>query len=345
MALLFYIINFFMPVIKFYKLGVLKISKLPKKYLWPIIIIIMISALFAYNLFRGERSQLFTVATGSPGGVYYPLGGAMAEVISRNLEGVRCDSESTGGSVENVRLVGNAESDMGMVTENAAYKGSRGEYPYSRTYPIKVMFNMYPAPLHIVTVEGSGIDTIEDLAGKRVSIDAPGSGTEDMSRTVLEELGLLDQVRTINYAQQDAAAALRDGNVDAVFWNFAYPASVVMEVSATHDIKFIPLEEEHLERITDKNPYFVSDIIPSGVYDNEKDIPVLSVNNLLIAREDMEEELVYDLLRIIFDNLDRLIEVHDIAERIKKEDAVKTSVDLHPGAIRFFQEELDEDLN
>ena len=267
------------------------------------------------------------------------MGGAISEVISRNLEGVRCDSESTGGSVENVRLVGNRESDMGMATENAAYKGARGEYPYSRPYPIKALFNMYPAPLHIVTVEGRGISSIEDLVGKRVSLDAPGSGTEEMARTLLEELGLLDQVRTLNYGQQDAAAALRDGNVDAVFWNFAYPASVVMEVSATHNLKLIPLEEDQIKKVVDKNPYFIGDIIPSGVYGNPEDIPVLSVNNLLIVREDMEEELVYDLLKIIFENLDRLIEVHDIARRITREEAVDTSIELHPGAIRFFQEE------
>ncbi len=294
--------------------------------------------LVIYNVLREERPELLVASTGSPGGVYYPLGGAIAEVISRNMPGVRTDSESTSGSVENVRLVGNGESDIGMATENAVFKGVEGEYPFARPYGVRVLFNMYSAPLHIITIEGRGINTLEDLAGRRVSLDAPGSGTEEMSRTLLDELGLLDRVRTDNYSQQEAAAALRDGNVDAVFWNFAYPASVVMEVSATHKLVFIPLSAEEIEIIEKKYPYYTRGIIPGGTYDNQADdIPVLSVNNLLIVREDMDGELAHNITKIIFDNLDRLVEVHNIARSINRENAVDTSVELHAGAARFFE--------
>ena len=314
-------------------------KKPSKKVIWLLVVLALVSALLIYNILREERPNLMVVATGSPGGVYYPLGGAIAEVISRNLEGVHCDSESTSGSVENVRLVGNKESDLGMATENAAYKGAEGEYPFSRSYPIKALFKMYSAPLHIVTIEGTGIETIEDLAGKRVSIDAPGSGTEEMSRTLLEELDLLDQLRTENYGQQDAAAALRDGNIDAVFWNFAYPGSVVMEISARRQLHFIALEDEHIQQIEEKYAYYMGDVIPAGTYDNqEDDVAVISVNNILVVQADLDEELAYDITKVIFDNLERLTEVHDVAERISVETAGDTALEMHPGAVRLLEE-------
>ncbi len=314
-------------------------KKFSKKTIGLISAALIFGLLFVYNLYRGDRPHLLVVSTGSPGGVYYPLGGAISEVISRNLDGVRLDSESTSGSVENIRLVGNKESDFAMATENAAFKGAEGEYPFSRPYPVLALFNMYSAPLHIITLEGKGIETMEDLAGRRVSIDAPGSGTEEMARTLLGELGLLDQIRTENYNQQEAAAALRDGNVDAVFWNFAYPASVVMEVSATHRIVFIPLEDEDIALIEEEYPYFAGDAIPAGTYDHQdEDIPVIAVNNVLVARADLDDELAYNITRILFSNRERLIEVHDIARRISLETATETSVEIHPGAARFFKE-------
>ncbi len=317
-------------------------KKPSKKVIWIIAVAVLFSALFIYNVYREERPNLMVVSSGSPGGVYYPLGGAISEVISRNLEGVRCDSESTSGSVENVRLVGNKESDLGMATENAAYKGAVGEYPFSRPYPIKALFNMYSAPLHIVTIEGRGIETIHDLAGKRVSIDAPGSGTEEMARTLLEELDLLDKLKTENYGQQDAAAALRDGNIDAVFWNFAYPASVVMEISAMRQLHFIALEDEDIQIIEEKYPYYTGDVIPAGTYDDqEDDVAVISVNNILAVQADMDEELAYAITGTIFDNLERLAEAHDVARRISVETARDTSVEMHPGAARLLEERSD----
>lgn len=310
-------------------IGILKLS--------PIIILCFV-ILFNF-LFEKERDMLLTLSSGSPGGAYYPLGGGIAEIVTTGIPQVRMDSESTSGSIENVRLVGNSQSDLGMVMESACFKGIEGIYPFDRKYPVKALFNMYPAPLHIVTVEGSGIESIYDLAGKRVSVDSPGSGAEEMAMTILEELDLVDSVRTYNYGQSDAAAALRDGNIDAVFWNFAYPGSAVMEVSATRNIKLIPLEEEDMDKIIENNPYFSKDIIPSGTYSGQdKDVDVLSVNNLIIVRKDMDADLVYDLLDIIFSQTDKLKEIHRVAEHISIENATDTSIEMHEGAIRYFNE-------
>ncbi|EEG76239.1 TAXI family TRAP transporter solute-binding subunit [Dethiobacter alkaliphilus] len=304
-----------------------------------VVAIVLVGIVLGYNLLRDQRPQLMVIATGSPGGAYYPLGGAMGEVISRNLEGVRLDAESTNASVENIRLVGNGESDLGMTTENAAYKGVRGEYPYDREYPVQALFQMYSAPLHIIAAGDSGIETMEDMAGKRVSIDAPGSGTEDMARTVLEELGLWDEVNVVNYGQQDAAAALRDGNIDAVFWNIAAPAGVVLEVGATQTLRFIPLTDNEMETVMAEHPYFEQDIIPANTYnDQDEDVAVLSVSNTIIVHEDMDEELAYEITRTIFENLDRLIEVHSIAQNISHETALETHIDVHSGAERYFAE-------
>jgi hypothetical protein len=143
---------------------------------------------FAFPATAAEKVFL-TLASGSPGGAYYPLGGGMSVVIQKTVEGFRCASESTGASVENSRLVGNGDSDMGMVMGSVGYNAAEGKKPFEKKYDIVSLFQMYPAPQHLVTTAQSGIKKIADLKGKRVSIDVPGSGCSTMSKIILEEAG------------------------------------------------------------------------------------------------------------------------------------------------------------
>jgi len=291
------------------------------------------------------KTVFMTMGTGSPGGVYYPLGGGMSVVIQKTVEGVRCAAESTGASVENSRLVGVGDTDMGMVMGSVAYKAINAEDPFKRNYPLVALFQMYPAPEHIVTTKDSGIESVKDLAGKRVSIDVPGSGCSTMAKVILKEHGLdLDKdLEIAHLSQSESVQALKDGVIDACFFNFAYPASAVMDLAATRDIDLVPVSEEMADRIVKKYPYYLKTTIPGNTYDDEsQDTLCIGDSNVMVANKDMDPDLAYKVVKAIFTNVHEgkyaLINIHPIAEQLKPKNAVNSPFDLHPGAKRYFKE-------
>ncbi|RJQ60194.1 MAG: TAXI family TRAP transporter solute-binding subunit [Desulfobacteraceae bacterium] len=292
-----------------------------------------------------QKRVFLTLASGSPGGVYYPLGGGMAVIIEKTAEGLRCASESTGASVENSRLVGSNESDMGMVMGSVAYMAASGKEPFEKKYDVVSLFQMYPAPEHIVTTAQTGIKKIADLKGKKVSIDVPGSGCATMAKVILEEAGFnLEKDLTIaNLSQTESVQALKDGVVDAVFFNFAYPASAVMDLAATRDIVMIPLEEGLADKIIKKYPYYLKNVIPGKTYaDVDQDILCLGDSNVMIGSKEMKDEVAYKIVKAIFTNVKEgkyaLVNIHPIAEQFTPQNAVNSPLPLHPGAAKYFKE-------
>jgi len=290
------------------------------------------------------QKKFLTLASGSPGGVYYPLGGGMAVVIQKTTD-LRCAAESTGASVENCRLVGARESDMGMVMGSVAFKAIQGLEPFEKKFPLLALFQMYPAPEHIVTVSGKGIKSIKDLKGKKVSIDVPGSGCAVMAKAILEEYGFnLEKDLTIaNLSQSESVQALKDGIVDAVFFNFAYPGSAVLDLAATRDIVLVPVERDMADKIIKKYPYYVKITIPAKTYPKaDYDVLCLGDSNVLIANKQMEEEVAYKVVKAIFENVDKgkwaLVNIHPIASQLTPKNAINSPVELHPGAIKYFKE-------
>jgi len=290
------------------------------------------------------QKKFLTLASGSPGGVYYPLGGGMAVVIQKTTD-LRCAAESTGASVENCRLVGARESDMGMVMGSIAYKAVEGQQPFDKKFPLVTLFQMYPAPEHIVTVSGKGIKSIKDLKGKKVSIDVPGSGCAVMAKAILEEYGFnLEKDLTIaNLSQSESVQALKDGIVDAVFFNFAYPGSAVLDLAATRDIVLVPVERDMADKIVKKYPYYVKITIPAKTYPKaDYDVLCLGDSNVLIANKQMEEGVAYQIVKAIFENVDKgkwaLVNIHPIASQLTPKNAVISPIELHPGAIKYFKE-------
>jgi TRAP transporter TAXI family solute receptor len=286
-----------------------------------------------------------TLASGSPGGAYYPLGGGMAVVVQKTVEGFRCASESTGASVENSRLVGNGDSDMGMVMGSVAYNAAQGKAPFEKKYDLVALFQMYPAPEHIVTTAQSGIKTISDLKGRKVSIDVPGSGCSTMAKVILEEAGfsLGKDVTVANLSQTESVQALKDGVVDAVFFNFAYPGSAVMDLGATRDIVLIPIEKKLLDKIVKKHPYYVRIVIPGKTYTKiDKDILCLGDSNVMIANKKMKDDVAYKVVKAIYSNVKEgkyaLMNVHPVASQLTPENAVNSPLPLHPGAAKYFKE-------
>lgn len=294
----------------------------------------------------GADSRTFlTLASGSPGGVYYPLGGGMAVVIEKTVPELRCAAESTGASVENSRLVGGGNSDMGMVMGSVGFKARDGQQPFEKKYDVVALFQMYPAPEHIVTTAQSGIKTIADLKGKKVSIDVPGSGCAIMAAAILEGAGfdLKKDLTIANLSQSESVQALKDGVVDAVFFNFAYPGSAVMDLAATRDIVLVSLDKALVDKLLQKYPYYVPITIPRGTYSKvDYDVLCLGDSNVLIANKNMKEEVAYKIVKAIFSNVKEgqfaLVNIHPIAAQLTPGNAVVSPLPLHPGALKYFKE-------
>ena len=314
--------------------------------LWTVCLAVSLAFCLAFAVQATAAEKVFlTLASGSPGGAYYPLGGGMAVVIQKTVEGFRCAAESTGASVENSRLVGNGDSDMGMVMGSVGYNASQGKAPFEKKYEVVSLFQMYPAPQHLVTTAQSGIKKIADLKGKRVSIDVPGSGCSTMSKIILEEAGfnLEKDLKIANLSQTESVQALKDGVIDATFFNFAYPGSAVMDLAATRDIVLVPVEQKLLDQILKKHPYYVKIVIPGKTYAKvDNDVLCLGDSNVMIANKKMKDDVAYKIVKAIYTNVNEgqwaLKNVHPIAAQLTPQNAVNSPLPFHPGAVKYFKE-------
>lgn len=307
-----------------------------------LVVFVCLSLVVTSSAFAGRR--FLTLGSGSPGGVYYPLGGGMAVVIEKTTD-LRCAAESTGASVENCRLVGNRETTMGMAMGSVAYKAVNGLEPFRKKYDIVALFQMYPAPEHIVVLRKSGIKSVKDMRGKKISIDVPGSGCSTMAKVILKEYGfdLKRDVKIANLSQSESVQALKDGIIDVAFFNFAFPASAVMDLAATRDIDLVSLEPDMVDKITKKYGYYIRSVIPANTYvDEPEDTLCLGDSNVMVAHRDLDEETAYKIVKAIFENVTTgkyaLINIHPIAKQLTPRNAVNSPIPLHPGALRYFKE-------
>ena len=316
------------------------------KRLWITLLAVCLIVSLGFSIQASASDKIFlTLASGSPGGAYYPLGGGMSVIIQKTVEGFRCAAESTGASVENSRLVGNGDSDMGMVMGSVAFKAVQGEKPFEKKFDLVSLFQMYPAPEHIVTTAQSGIKQIADLKGKKVSIDVPGSGCSTMAKAILEEAGFnLEKDLTIaNLSQTESVQALKDGIVDAVFFNFAYPGSAVMDLAATRDIVLVPVDQKLADKVIKKYPYYVKIVIPGKAYTKvDYDVLYLGDSNVMIANKKMKNDVAYKVVKAIYSNVKEgkyaLINIHPVAAQLTPQNAVNSPLPLHPGAAKYFKE-------
>ena len=287
--------------------------------------------------------QHLSIATGGTGGVYYPLGSGLAQLISNHLTGYRAIAEVTGASVENVGLVSREQSDVAFAlsdTVSHAYHG-QGRFENRQLTNLRALASLYVNALHLVTLAGSDIESLEDLRGKRVSIGAPGSGTEVSVRTLLAANGLaLDEMTTQRLNFNETANALRDGLIDAGFWSVGPPTSSIVDLATTRDIRIISLDDETIERTREAEPVFVRYEMEEGVYPGQ-DAPVATIGtaNVLVVNQAMDNELAFRLTALVYAGKDYLAGIHPAANAIDPELTLETApIPLHPGARHYFRQ-------
>ncbi len=291
----------------------------------------------------GAHATELSIATGGTGGVYFPYGGGVAEVITRHVDGFTASAEVTGASVENMNLIATFESDLGLVLADTVYAAFNGTGPFEGA-PIeeaRAVISIYPNAVQIVTLAGSGIESIEDLRGQRVSVGAPGSGTEVSAQTLLAANGITyDDFSPQRLNFNETADALRDGDIAAGFWSVGPPTSSIMNLAATRSISIVALTPEQIDAAIAVEPTFAGYTLRGGTYDGvPDDVLTISTPNVMVAHAEMDEELVYQITKAIFDHVDELIAIHPAANDTTVQFTLEsTPIPLHPGSLRYFEE-------
>ena len=288
--------------------------------------------------------QQLSIATGGTGGAYYPIGGGLAELINRHIDGYAAVAEVTGASVENVALIHRGDSDIAIGLGDSVYQGftGTGQFEGRQAEGMRVLASVYPNAVQIVVPAESDIQSLEDLRGKRVSVGAPGSGTELNARALLEAVGMtyddLSAAQRLNF--NETADALRDGDIDAGIWSVAAPASSIMNLTATRNIRLIPITEEQVAASQEIEPIFAAYTLQSGLYDGmAEDVPTVGIPNVWFVSEEMDEDLAYELTKMLYDRHADLVAIHPAANDTSVEFTMGSSpVPLHAGALRYYEE-------
>ena len=290
-----------------------------------------------------EDRVFLTMATGSTGGTYFPLGGAMAGVWNDNIDEVRVNTQSSGASVENLRLLQSGEVDMVLAVNGVAADAIAGEGEFEgEDYDFVTIGNIYGEVTQIVATAESGITSIADLEGARVALGPPGSGTEVIARFILETQGIDpdSDIEAFNDTFGEAADGLRDGRLDAAFAILALPAGSIEEVATSVDINIVSIEGDLMDTLLDADPTLSSLDIPAGTYPGQDDDAVTVTNwATLYAPADLDEDLVYEMTRVLFTETESIANAIAVGEQIQIETALDgNSIDVHPGAQRFYDE-------
>ncbi|NNC78157.1 MAG: TAXI family TRAP transporter solute-binding subunit [Woeseiaceae bacterium] len=298
---------------------------------------VIVALLFA-GACSNEKSSTFAFATGGTGGLYYPFGGAMASIWSEQVPGINVRAEVTGGSFINVIQVARQESEFGIAMADVITDAYLGNGRFTEPLPLRVLLNAYPNIVHILTLQDSGIRSVADLKGKRVSLGAAGSGTALAAENILTGLGVaLDDIAPAYLSFGETTSALKDGTISAGFIAGGLGLSSVTELGVTRDLHLLALSDNELERLSAAFPAYTRYEIPAGTYNGvTESTPTLGIWNSIVVHETMPDDLAYRLTCTIFNNRDRLLNVSSAAQATTIDNLDKvTAVPLHAGARRY----------
>jgi TRAP transporter TAXI family solute receptor len=302
-------------------------------------------AVLAAGLSAAPTVERISIATGGTGGVYFVLGGGLARLISQHIPGVQATAEVTAASVDNMRLIGAKRADLAFTLNDTAYDAWKGLGDFRGSpVPIRVLVPVYDNYNHLVTLDGTGIDRVADLRGKRVSVGAPGSGTEVTALRILRVAGIDPDrdIRRERLGVAPSADALRDRKIDAFFWSGGVPTPAVLDLASSPGlrVKIVPMDDLVEPLRKEFGPLYFRAVISRVVYPGmDRPVPTIGVANLLVVHRDFPEELAYRITRLIFERKAELETVHAEAKNITLLRITgRTPIPFHSGAARYYQE-------
>ncbi|MDB5484286.1 MAG: C4-dicarboxylate transporter substrate-binding protein [Tardiphaga sp.] len=292
-----------------------------------------------------SQTKTLAIATGGTGGIFYPLGGGLANMLSKKLPDTQATAEVTGGSVDNIKLLESGQADMGFMTGDVAADAVKGEGKFKKAVPLRTIVAIYSSPVHVVTINGTGIEKFADLKGRRISSGAPGSATETQTFRLLEAAGIDKDkdVKRERLSVSESGAALKDRKIDAFFWGGGVPTAAITDLAATPGVTIRLIDiDDLLDPIVKKyGRIFAPSVIKAGSYPGQtKDSPGFSAWNQVMATDTMSDDMAYAITKAVFENKADLVAVHmeakniDLATQTDKE----SPAPYHPGALKYLKE-------
>lgn len=291
-----------------------------------------------------QAQEKLSIATAGTTGVFYAYGGAVANIVSKYVPEISMVAESTGGTVENIKMLSKAQADLATVSADVAHEAYI-DYANSRHFRGKKvemygLFNMYQQPHHIVTLQGGRVNDINDIRSRRVVVGAPGSGTEVKTRMMLESLGITYRdFRPEFLTFTEGVEALQDGTVEAVFLGVNYPAPAIMSLAMTNPVSLLSLTDAQIGAVQQKYPFLNKAVIPAETYKGvSEDTQTVSVQTLVVSSSTLSEEAAYQIVKAVFEHKDELENINHAFRQTTLESAADTFLPLHPGAARYYRE-------
>jgi uncharacterized protein len=296
-----------------------------------------------------QDQKFITIGTGGITGVYYPTGGAICRLVSRERErhGIRCSVESTGGSVYNVETMRAGELDMAIVQSDLQYKAFKGEgedfHDQGAFDGLRALFSVHAEPFTVVARADSGIAAFDDLKGKRVNVGNPGSGQRSTMEVLMAAKGwtMKDFALVSELKSAEQAQALCDGKIDAMVFTVGHPSGSIQEATTSCAAKLVPVTGPEVDQLVAQHPYYATATIPGGMYPgNDQAVETFGVRATLVTRADVPEDVVYEVTKAVFEHLDEFKKLHPAFAALQKQEMVAQalSAPLHPGAAKYYKE-------
>ena len=294
------------------------------------------------------QQKFVSIGTGGITGVYYPTGGAICRLMNklRKETGIRCSVESTGGSIYNINAIRAGELEFGVAQSDWQYHAYNGTSKFKEQGPFKdlrAVFSIHPEPVTIVARDDSGIQNILDLKGKRVNIGNPGSGTRGTWEVIEKALGWKrsDLKLAAELKSAETGQALCDNKIDAYFWLVGHPSALTQETLASCASHLVDARAPALDKLVEERPYYSFATIPAGMYPGQdKDVQTWGVRATLVTSAKVPEEVVYTLVKAVFDNFDAFKKLHPAFAHLTEKEMISASLSapLHPGAVKYYKE-------
>lgn len=293
------------------------------------------------------QEKFITIGTGGQTGVYYVVGQSICRLVNRGTaeHNMKCTAPSTGGSIANINAIKAGDMDMGVAQSDwqfHAYNGS-SKFEGEKFDKLRAVFSVHGEPFNVIARNDSGIETFDDLKGKRVNIGNPGSGQLATMEVVMDAKGWTtdDFALASQLKPAEQAAALGDNKVDAIIYTVGHPNGSIQEATTTVDAKLVPVTGPEIDKLVEENPYYAKATVPGGMYNNNPDdVETFGVKATFVTSADVDEDTVYQVVKAVFDNFDRFKKLHPAFANLKEEEMIKDglSAPLHPGAEKYYKE-------
>jgi len=291
--------------------------------------------------------QFVSIGTGGVTGVYYPTGGAICRLVNKNRKehGIRCSAESTGGSIYNINTIRAGELEFGVAQSDWQYHAYNGSSKFADQGPFKnlrAVFSVHPEPVTVIASDSSGVEQLTDIKGKRMNIGNPGSGTRGTWEVIEEALGWKrsDLKLAAEMKSAETGQAVCDGKIDAYFWLVGHPSALTQESLATCDAHLVDVKGPAIDELVNDNTFYRKAVIPAGMYNNDRDIQTFGVGATFVSSSDVDDKVVYTIVKAVFDNFEDFKKLHPAFAHLKESEMIKDglSAPLHDGAVKYYKE-------